>query len=468
MIKNFVDNIGGRVRWGYFSAFIILLCTYILTFYTNQQLNHQSEMVNRTNVVINTLDNLESSLITAESSVRGYLLNNDETFLNDYNKSPVITDSVFKKLRWLTLNNKMQEQQLDSLKLLISERMILLGYSIQEFITSNHTVTDSMKMAGQKTKTLMTEIRKIKNEMRAQEYDVMAKRNKSVTAFSQSTKIISIVSLIIAILLIFYSVDSFNKSNEARKAADKNAEAFQKQLELRVEELNKLNTELVELKSNEKFAATGRISRTIAHEVRNPLTNINLATEHLKSEISSTDEINILFEMISRNSNRINQLISDLLNSTKATPLNFEKVIINDLLDSSLAFAQDRIELKRIKVFKDYKSECDILVDVQKINIAFLNIIVNAIEAMEPGTGVLNLATETTNNRCIATISDNGKGMDEEELISLFEPYFTTKENGTGLGLTNTQNIIISHKASIKTKSIPGKGSSFIISFPLT
>jgi len=84
---------------------------------------------------------------------------------------------------------------------------------------------------------------------------------------------------------------------------------------------------------------------------------------------------------------------------------------------------------------------------------------------MEPKKGILTIITENKNNSCVVNISDNGKGMDKESLLKIFEPYFTTKEKGTGLGLTNTQNIILNHNASIQAQSEEGKGSSFIITF---
>jgi signal transduction histidine kinase len=153
------------------------------------------------------------------------------------------------------------------------------------------------------------------------------------------------------------------------------------------------------------------------------------------------------------------------LNSTRTPELDFVKASINDILDKSLEFALDRIELKKIKIVKNYDPDiCPILVNNEKIYIAFLNIIVNAIEAMQE-KGTLLLSTENTKNRCVAKITDNGKGMSKADVGRLFEPYFTTKENGHGLGLTNTQNIILSHKASISAVSEPGKGTTFIVSF---
>ncbi|MEO8567628.1 MAG: ATP-binding protein, partial [Ginsengibacter sp.] len=133
--------------------------------------------------------------------------------------------------------------------------------------------------------------------------------------------------------------------------------------------------------------------------------------------------------------------------------------------DKSLEFARDRIELKKIKVVKNYDPDiCPILVNNEKICIAFLNIIVNAIEAMEEH-GTLLLSTENTKGRCVAKIKDTGKGMSKADVGKLFEPYFTTKENGHGLGLTNTQNIILSHSANIAAESEPGEGTTFIITF---
>jgi signal transduction histidine kinase len=168
--------------------------------------------------------------------------------------------------------------------------------------------------------------------------------------------------------------------------------------------------------------------------------------------------------MINRNSNRINQLVSDLLATTRAE-LSFSEASINGILDASLELALDRIQLNQIKVIKNYdENVCSLPVDIEKIKIAFLNIIVNAVEAMGKN-GILEISTKSHDGKCMVKISDNGKGMKKTEIDRLFEPYFTTKEKGTGLGLANSQNIIIGHKGSITIESEPGKGTTFTISF---
>ena len=249
--------------------------------------------------------------------------------------------------------------------------------------------------------------------------------------------------------------------------ADKRGDDYLKQLQQRVRELDKANMELLLMKRNEKFAATGRIARSIAHEVRNPLTNIDLAVAQIKSDMPVQDEnSNMLFDMVIRNSKRINQLVTELLSATRFVELNYISGSVNTLLDEALGMANDRIELNHIRIEKNYgNGMSDISVDREKIKIAFLNLIVNAIEAMEPNRGILQIHTRAEEDNCVIEITDNGSGMTEEHLNKLFEPYFTTKTNGNGLGLTNTQNIILNHKGYISVSSKPDEGTTFVIRF---
>ncbi len=235
-------------------------------------------------------------------------------------------------------------------------------------------------------------------------------------------------------------------------------------LKRRVAELQKANAELRELLQTEKLASSGRIARTIAHEVRNPLTNILLAADQVRRDMGEAIHADtaVMLEMIHRNGHRINQLITDLLASTEFPPLEYQRISIHTLLDQSLAAAQDRIQLKDLRVVKEYAGGADeVLVDVEKMQIAFLNIIINAVEAMEPGQGILRLKTEREGNQCLVSIADNGSGIAPDALTKLFEPYFSGKQNGNGLGLTHTYTIILTHKGSISVESKVGQGTTF-------
>lgn len=464
-MSNITENkVANRIRWGYLTAFILLLSSYVLSYYTAKQLIHQTELVSNTNNIINSLDKLLSDIKDAEGGLRGFYLSGDERFLDPYKNSQKNAEANINRLTHLAK----PEMGIDSLRYYINKKYQVMASGLNAHIFGSFILNEEQKSLLMEGKRLMDIIRAKIAGMEQQATKNMNDERREIIESSNSIKIINFASLVVATLLAVYSIITFNKENRARQEADTAAATLRTQLEERVDELNHANQELVELKSLEKFAVTGRISRTIAHEVRNPLTNINLATEHLRTELPQSDEIDVLLEMISRNANRINVLISDLLNSTRAAHLNFESASITDLLDESLALAQDRIKLNNIKVIRQYhKNGCDLIVDPEKIKIAFLNIIVNAIEAMDPERGVLRLSTQVADGKCTVTIADNGKGMDKESVSKLFEPYFTTKESGTGLGLTNTHNIIINHKAGIQASSEPGKGTTFRITFNL-
>lgn len=215
----------------------------------------------------------------------------------------------------------------------------------------------------------------------------------------------------------------------------------------------------------EKTEATNQLVRTLAHEIRNPLTNIDLAVSHLETEL--TDDQQFFAEIIKRNSKRVNDLIKELVSISKPQENKLEKVEVTRLLQETILRAADRIELKKIKVLRELPTEeIYITADSAKMQIALLNIIINAVEAVESGAGVLELCVRTRNDRVEIIIADNGPGIDEQHRARLFQPYFTGKKNGMGLGLANTHSVISSHKGEIEVESSPGKGSRFSILLP--
>jgi two-component system, sporulation sensor kinase E len=215
----------------------------------------------------------------------------------------------------------------------------------------------------------------------------------------------------------------------------------------------------------EKLGAAGRLLQTLAHEVRNPLNNINISVEELNSE-DNNEQTKTYLEIIGRNSKRINDLISELLNSSRPAELTMQKLALQNLINQSLSIASDRITLKKIKVSLSFPSVPSyIMGDEAKLNIVFLNIIINAIEAISHDNGLLNISIESTSSLYQVAISDNGSGISEENVARLFEPYFTSKKNGMGLGLASTLTILQSHKGSIEVKTKLGTGTTFIVSF---
>ncbi|HRO47736.1 CHASE3 domain-containing protein [Agriterribacter sp.] len=465
IIKKF--RIDKRIRVGYGSAFLILLISYLITLYINRQVLEQSRLIGHTNKVIHNLEDFLSLMKDAELGFRGFIISKDKSFLTPYHQSKVKAGPLFYDLLTQIINSKTQRDMMQEAKKLMDRKYDFLNNAIVQFTENDYRLTDSILYYEKEGKANMDSLRTIIKIMQDSERDILDNRNDDLQSRNHLLNTVVIVSLIVALLLFVFGFITYVTENRARRLADRRAETYREELEERVKQLDKANRELLEMRRMEKFTATGRIARTIAHEVRNPLTNINLSVDQLRTETDSDrQERNVFYDMITRNSHRINMLITELLNSTKFIELTAEAVSVNDLLDEALQLAEDRLTLNDIKIIKNYDRDiCNITVDKEKIKIAFLNIIVNAIEAMEPGKGILTILTYGEHDKCIIEIEDNGSGMDSETLNKLFEPYYSKKAKGTGLGLTNTENIILSHKGNINVDSEPGKGTRFIISF---
>jgi signal transduction histidine kinase len=203
----------------------------------------------------------------------------------------------------------------------------------------------------------------------------------------------------------------------------------------------------------------------LAHEVRNPLCTIKLAAELLNQ--SSLDEEQREFaDIIIRGSERIKELINNLLVSARSEETAFDLYSMSQLLEEALIMTKDRMLLKNITVSKQYtETECSVRVDKEKMKIALINIIINAIDAMPSEGGELKLITKSTCDRNTVEIQDNGIGISKEHLKSIFKPYFTNKAGGIGLGLSVTLDILRANDAFVDVRSEEGAGTSFILSF---
>lgn len=458
----------GKIKIGYLSAFFLLLISFLLTYHTNRELIKNAAKVQHTNQVISNLEAVLSAVKDGETGLRGYFNTSNVYYLDPYFGSRRVTDSILRETEKLLNDNLSQVDSLQQIKVMVKRKYVYLEENIKSFNNNNRIISAPLKDSLYESKLIMDSLRFAVSEMRKIEEILLEGRNKKLERTSDALLSVVIASIIIAFFLVVFGFFTHLTESKKRTEAQLKVLNYQKQLQSRIEQLAKANKELISMRSLEKFAATGRIARTIAHEIRNPLTNINLAADQLKVELAvENEETSFLFDMINRNSHRINQLISDLLTSTKFSELNFEKLTVNELLDEALKDAEDRIQLNEVMLLKEFQTNMPaIAVDKDKMKIALLNIIINGLESMEgKAEKVLKIETilDAATKKCVINITDTGSGMTEESLSKLFEPYFTSKQNGNGLGLTNTQNIILNHKGDIHVSSELGVGTSFHI-----
>jgi signal transduction histidine kinase len=220
----------------------------------------------------------------------------------------------------------------------------------------------------------------------------------------------------------------------------------------------------------EKLASIGRLSASIAHEIRNPLTSVKLNVQKI-SESECWGEIERgHLEITQEGIEHIENFIKELLNFTRVTDLSFLQFPMDQIIDSSLKMVADSLELKNIQVKKDYqKGLPPVFVDGDKLRLVIVNILRNAYEELDEGGEIeiiLARQDEEEEKKIRIEISDNGNGIVEAEWENIFEPFYTTKAAGIGLGLANAKKIVEQHNGSIRIINKEGKGACFEILIP--
>jgi len=217
-----------------------------------------------------------------------------------------------------------------------------------------------------------------------------------------------------------------------------------------------------------RLSLADRIARTVAHEVRNPLTNVHLGLEQLTDELVTDREVaQPYLDIINRNVKRIGQLVTEMLGSSRRREVNAEPCTVKDLVENAMKRVADRLELHNMKGEVDVADGIPtVLVDPELIDLAITNIAVNAVEAMEPGKGVLHMSARSTGDGVVIELRDNGKGIQQENIPRLFEAFYSERTGGLGLGLTTARSILNAHGILLQVASVVGQGTTFTLLFP--
>jgi len=221
----------------------------------------------------------------------------------------------------------------------------------------------------------------------------------------------------------------------------------------------KLKTE--QLLKSEKLSAIGELSARIAHDMRNPLSTIKNSLELMKSSQKNMDaKTKMQWDRIDRSIFRMSHQVDDVLDYVKVNPIKKKKAKLSFILRDSM---------KRVSIPKNVnvtlpKNDVEIPCDSERLEVVFVNLIMNAIQAMEFKKGEINIGvTNESPNVVLITVKDNGPGIPEKLIQKIFDPLFTTRQIGTGLGLPSCKNIIEKHNGSIDVSSTMGKGTTFLI-----
>jgi hypothetical protein len=223
-----------------------------------------------------------------------------------------------------------------------------------------------------------------------------------------------------------------------------------------------------ELQMADRLAALSKISGGVAHEVKNPLNAILLHVEVARAKLAQGDtEVAQQMEIVSREILRLDRVVKTFLDFTRPVELNFSNVPLKDLVAEIVDLARPQAESSNIQVtVQENEDHGELRVDRDLLKQAFLNIVVNAIEAMPEG-GELNFESSANSEMAEIRISDTGPGIDAGLRDKIFRLYFTTKKEGSGIGLAMTFRIVQLHDGTIDFTSEPGKGTTFSIRLPM-
>ncbi len=267
-----------------------------------------------------------------------------------------------------------------------------------------------------------------------------------------------------------------------------------------------------EILRSEKLKTIATFASGMAHEIKNPLTAIKTFTEFLPQKLDDKEFLRKFSDIVNSETEKIDDLVRQLLDFSKPHPLQLEETDIHKLIDDTLEILSSHFIKYNIKIIKEYNTNfqesntnkhelvvdkhefiredssvisgnsCLVRVDPQQMKQVFMNLFINAIEAMSRG-GILTVSTSIEhpasniepaeneqfigNKSVLICVQDTGCGISEKDLLHIFEPFYTTKEKGSGLGLSIVYNIIKEHKGNIAIGSVINEGAKFIIKLPL-
>lgn len=233
----------------------------------------------------------------------------------------------------------------------------------------------------------------------------------------------------------------------------------------RAQELHRMQAQLAQ---NEKIAALGQMAAQVAHEVRNPLAGLRLYAMHLKSKVAdklSESEMSLI-EKILQNIDHLADTAEQILNVARPLNLIFQPKLIEPIVGDCLQLVESQLKASQVELKFDLAAETMVLIDEASIRSALVNLLLNSIQAMPTG-GALTLSSRTRDGRFLLKIADTGRGMTVEQTEKVFEPFYTTKSNGLGLGMPFAKRVIEQHRGSIRVKSRPGVGTEVEIELPV-
>lgn len=318
------------------------------------------------------------------------------------------------------------------------------GIELLQKLSSSESYVPVIMITGEPNLSVIPEI------VRAGAYDFMAKP----------------ITKDLLLQVVGRALEKKRLTDEKRRLEEeikRHAEELETRVAERTAELVETHKQLV---AQERIAALGRAAAQVAHEVKNPLAGLLLYAFHLKSKAANFSQSEIyLVDKIVDTINHLNSRVEQILGFARPVNLDVRSENIEDIVNDVLDLLRPQLAANKVDVRLALRPEIYVMADQSSMRGALMNLILNAIEAMPQG-GTLSIGVESTECSLRLEISDTGRGISEEETKKIFEPFYTTKAQGLGLGMPYAKKVIEQHGGTISLRSRLGQGARISVVLP--
>ncbi len=231
------------------------------------------------------------------------------------------------------------------------------------------------------------------------------------------------------------------------------------------EDLSAIRAMEARMRAADRLATLGRMAANIAHEIRNPLASLSGAVEVLAADTAAGETRERLAQIVLKETARLNGIIREFLEYARPAPVNRTATNVAEIVDEVLVLVEHRATPGTLKIVREFPPALVWSVDRQQLRQAIWNLCLNALQAMGDG-GELRVTMAAGGDRLTVRVADTGEGIASAELAHIFEPFFSTKPDGSGLGLALVHRIVQEHGGEIDVQSRPGAGSAFTLTLP--
>ncbi|MGA8527795.1 MAG: ATP-binding protein [Candidatus Sulfotelmatobacter sp.] len=257
---------------------------------------------------------------------------------------------------------------------------------------------------------------------------------------------------------------SFSRRNDEIGDLGRNFNHMMLQLRESREEIERLHR--TQMSRAEHLATLGELATGLAHEIRNPLAGIAGVIEIVGRDLPSTSPARAVVKDVRQEIARINRIVTDLLETARPHPPQIRRSNLNTTVEHAVMLARQQVISKPIKIELQQAPHLpEVEHDSDQIHQVLLNLLLNAVQSMD-GPGKVCVEIDTRGGDASVTVSDTGRGISPEVLSNIFRPFYTTKGNGTGLGLSLARRIVEDHHGRIEVSSVVGSGSKFTVLLP--